>query len=62
MNERLTAAAAEPEKALNSTAAVETKRLSFMLMFALISDQNYDYDRQAVEMKQIQIEDDMQPP
>ena len=60
MNERLTAAAAEPEKALNSTAAVETKRLSFMLMFALISDQNYD--RQAVEMKQIQIEDDMQPP
>eukprot|EP00985_Skeletonema_marinoi_P031770 scaffold37790_cov216-Skeletonema_marinoi.AAC.4 len=37
MNERLTVAETEPEneKALNSTAAVETKRWSFMLMFAL---------------------------
>ena len=42
-NKRLTdtEAETEPEKALNSTAAVETKSWNFILMFNLISDENY---------------------
>jgi hypothetical protein len=38
----LTVAETLPEKALNSTAAAETKSWSFILMFTLISDQNYE--------------------
>ena len=51
MNERLTVADTEPERALKTTAAVGMMRWSFILMFTFISDENYDKQPQPKKHK-----------